>query len=71
MDNQARFLATLPPVLSAIRISGDGGMRVMLDIPESDLAEAIKMLAWRQRVLVVTVEPDNDGSPGKSRRIHI
>jgi len=52
------FRASFPPILSAIRMAGDGGMRIMLDIPESDMAEAIQLLAWRQKVLVVTVETE-------------
>lgn len=54
----ASFRATLPPILSAIRFSGDGGMRVQLDIPESDLGEATKLLLWKGAVLRVTVGPE-------------
>ena len=36
-------------------------MRVQLDIPEPEMAEAVKLLAWREMVLRVTVEPDQDG----------
>ncbi len=59
-DNSATFRATLPPVLSAIRLAGDGGMRIMLDVPESDMPEALKVLMWREQVLKVTVEPDQN-----------
>ena len=67
--DRAEFLAALPPIMSAIRTGGDG-MRVQFDIPESDMAEAIKLMRWRGRVLrvVITVEPDNDGSERKSPR---
>ncbi len=58
MSETATFLATLPPLLSAIRVSGDGGMRVMFDIPESDMAEALKLLLWKGTVLRLTVEPE-------------
>lgn len=34
-------------------------MRVQLDIPASEMAEAVKLIAWGQRVLVVTVEPED------------
>jgi len=57
-ERTATFRATFPPILAAIRLAGDGGMRITLDVPESDLAEAIKLLAWRQRVLTVKVEPE-------------
>ena len=68
MSEAASFLATFPPVLSAIRMAGDGGMRLMIDIPESDMAEAVKMLAWRQQVLRVTVEPDSGRATDENRR---
>ena len=56
----ATFTATLPPLLSAIRISGDGGCRIMLDVPESEMGEAVKLLMWRQMPLRVTVEPERE-----------
>jgi hypothetical protein len=58
VTDTATFRATFPPILSAIRMAGDGGMRVMFDIPESDLGEATKLLLWRQQVLRVTVGPE-------------
>lgn len=57
--NRASFLASFPPIQSAIKITGDeNGMRVQLDIPENQMAEAVKLLAWRQTVLRVTIEPE-------------
>ena len=61
MPDIATFRATFPPVLSAIRVSGDGGMRIMVDIPETDMGEALKLLMWKQRVLRVTVGPEQKG----------
>ena len=61
--DSATFRATLPPILSAIRMAGDGGMRVMFDIPESDMPEALKLLMWKGRVLVVTIEPSKEWEP--------
>ena len=58
MSDTATFRATLPPIMSSIRISGDGGMRVMFDVPESDMPEALKLIMWKQAVLVVTVGPE-------------
>jgi len=51
-------------------MAGDGGMRIMMDIPESDMAEAIQLLAWRQKVLRVTVTPDGGGSARKDAGKH-
>jgi hypothetical protein len=56
------FLAAFPSIQSAIKITGAGdGMRIQLDIPESEMANAIELLAWRQRVLRVTVELESNG----------
>lgn len=60
-DNSATFKAAFPVIQSAIKVRGDcGGMRVQLDIPESEMAEAIKILAWRMKVLRITIEPASD-----------
>ena len=57
--SRARFRAAFPAIQSAIKVYGDRqGMRVQLDVPESEMAEAIKLLQWRERVLIVTVEPE-------------
>ena len=65
------FLAAFPPIQSAIKVTGAGdGMRIQLDIPESEMANAIELLAWRQRVLKVTIELE-DGHTEKHREIHI
>jgi len=49
------FLASFPPIQSAIKIGVDG-MRIQLDIPESELAAAVRLLALRDQVIKVTVE---------------
>jgi hypothetical protein len=41
--------------MSGIKTGGDG-MRVQFDVPESDMGEAVKLLAMRGMVLRVTVE---------------
>jgi len=58
----------LPLILSAIRMAGDGGMRIMVDIPETDMPEALKLLMWKGRVLRMTVGPEVDGGAALSRR---
>ena len=63
MTDTATFRATLPPILSAIRMAGDGGMRVMFDIAESDMPEALKLLMWKGSVLVVTIKPSDEWEP--------
>ena len=70
-DNTATFCATFPPILSAIRMAGDGGMRVMFDIAESDMPEALNLLMWKGQVLSVTVGPEQRDRQGETRKIHI
>lgn len=58
MTDSATFRATIPGIMSALKVSGDGGARLQLDIPESDLLDALPLLAWRDKVLLVTVAPE-------------
>lgn len=63
MTDKATFLATLPPIMSAIKITGaQDGMRIQFDVPESEMGEAVKLLAWRERVLQVTIQPQDKQS---------
>jgi len=58
MDKQeAMFSAVLPSIATAIRIHGDSGMRIQLDIDDSYVAEVLKLVAWRECELEVTVRP--------------
>ena len=52
------FLASFPPIQSAIKV-GQDGMRIQLDIPESEMANAIGLLGMRECILVVTVQKEN------------
>ena len=65
----ATFRAAFPAIQSAIKVYGDRqGMRVQLDIPESEMAEAVNLLAWREQVLVVTVRPEAENGRAESRK---
>ena len=72
MAERAVFMASLPAIQSAIKRDGGGnGMRIQLDIPESEMAQAVKMLAWTQCVWRVTIEPqERDDGTGKGRKLH-
>lgn len=51
------FIASLPPIMSAITVSGNGdGARVKLDIPQSEMAAIIQLQLMQGRALKVTVE---------------
>jgi len=52
----ACFYASLPPTASAIRVHGESGMRVILDIPDTFVAEALRLVGWRSKLLKVTIE---------------
>ena len=55
MPESATFRASIPPIMSGIKTGGDG-MRLQLDIPETDMPEAAKLLLMRGKRLLVTVE---------------
>ena len=71
------FRASFPPIQSAIQ-RGQDGMRIKLDIPESDVGLAAALLALQSTRLRVTIElaeghddePDLDapGTPTAPRR---
>ena len=52
-----RFTASLPDIQSAISVGGDGA-RVKLDVPESDLAQVLRLVLLKGQAFVVTVEAD-------------
>jgi len=51
------FEAVIPSTVSAIRIHGDEGMRLTLDVDETNLPEALQIVCWRGEPLRVTIEP--------------
>lgn len=53
-----RFVGSVATVSGAIKLHGDGGgLRIVLDVPESDVEEALLIRAYRNMALTVTVEP--------------
>ncbi len=53
------FPATIPPSETAIKVHGEGGARLQLDISEADLPAflpALAMRGWRLSVTVQAVE---------------
>mgnify|MGYP001611599193 CR=1 FL=1 len=43
---------------SCIRYDGDGSCIVKLSVPASDLANVVKLLAYRETLLEVSVKPE-------------
>ena len=56
---KAEFYGSIPDIQSAIKISGNGAIRLQVDVPETELAEAIKIVAARGEVIKVTMEWDD------------
>lgn len=55
-DPIAEFVASIPPIQSAVSLGGDGSGRIKLDVPESDMAEVLKLIAFgRDRALLCKV----------------
>ena len=60
--NAATFQASFPPIQTALNRSGNGdGMRVKLDIPESEMGEGLKLFGMTGAVLRVTIEVQGNG----------
>lgn len=58
--NSATFLASFAPILTSIKVHGSReGMRIQLDIPESEMGNAMNLFLWRECVLEVTVKPQH------------
>lgn len=60
MSEQLTFLASIAPLQSAITIASEGGARIKIDIPESEMDAVVRLMGMRGKVLRITVEPDDD-----------
>jgi hypothetical protein len=77
MAEPVTFLASFPSIQTAIKVTGNGdGMRIQLDIPESEMAQAVKLLLMREQPLTVTIEIanlksklDQDGKLNRNGRL--
>ena len=56
------FVASLPDIQSAITISGEGATRVRFEIPESEIANAVKLVMLKGKAFKVTIVPINGDS---------
>ncbi len=55
---EIEFIASLPDIQTAISIGGDGATRVRLDIPESELANAVKLILLKGQAFRVIISDD-------------
>jgi len=52
------FIATLPPIQSAMSVSGNGdGMRIKIDISEDEVGNAVRLMLFANKLFRVTIEP--------------
>lgn len=49
------FLASIAPLQSAMTIAADGGMRIKMDVPETELRNIKRLMALRGKVLRVSI----------------
>jgi hypothetical protein len=55
--NKIEFIATLPPIQSAINLDGQGdGARIKLDIPASEIDQVLKLQRLAGKTFRVIIE---------------
>lgn len=59
----ATFYASLPHIGGAIKLHGEGGLRLTLDVSESDVPEALQLALMRGKNLLVTVSIADERVP--------
>lgn len=69
MADDVTFLASFPPIQSAIKIDGNGGARIQLDVPETEVGNFIRAMMWRGMRLKVTISvlQDETKANGETR----
>jgi hypothetical protein len=54
---QIKFVGSIAQSSSAVKIGNEGAFRVMLDVPVSEIAEMMKLVAYgRERELSVAID---------------
>lgn len=57
---KVEFEGVIAPLQTAITIASDGGARIKIDIPESEMPAIVRLMLLRGRILKVTLEPIDD-----------
>ena len=59
IDEKIAFIASLPPIQSAINLGGAEGdsSRIKLDVPGTEVAAVVKLLLLRGKAFKVIIEP--------------
>ena len=67
MSEPLTFLASIAPLQSAITIASDGGARVKIDIPESEMPAIVRLMLYRGQRLRITLEIDDGSTEDRHR----
>jgi len=67
MSEPLTFLASIAPLQSAITIASDGGARIKIDIPESEMPAIVRLMLYRGQRLRITLEIDDDTTEDRTR----
>ncbi len=69
-DDKLEFIASIPGTQTAIQVHGNGGMRIVLDIPDKQVPFAIPIMMMTKHNLKVTIEklPHETYGTGKPPR---
>jgi hypothetical protein len=62
------FLASIAPLQSAITIASDGGARVKIDLPESEMPAIVRLMLFRGMVIRVTIEAVPERPAARKRK---
>ena len=55
-----KFLAIIPMIQTAIKISGDGGARIQLEVPETDVKAVFELAKMKEQILRVEIYGEDE-----------
>jgi hypothetical protein len=53
---KTKFTCIVPDIQSAIKISGNGATRLQLDISEDEIANVVRLMGAKGKVIIATLE---------------
>lgn len=62
MKDKISFIASLPPIQSAIQLNGLDGARIKLDVPENEMPEVMKLVLLKSKAFRVTITQEKEKS---------
>lgn len=55
-NDKVQFIASIPPIETAIKIHGEEGARLILDVADKELGNFFPITLMRGKVLKITIE---------------